>query len=129
MAQSIHKTRLVCHDRLKTTSQFPGLVPALVDQGHDLGGGRRLFQRLLGEPLFERFTHECNSGQVLTEAIVQVLPDSALFTVTDFRDGSFQALALSDINTGGENVTHASLLSSQNCRGPVNEAPLAISGD
>src|ERR1700744_4339215 len=50
------------------------------------------------------FGHECDPGQMLAETIVQVLPDSPLFSRTYVEDCLFQMLSFCDVDPGGNDV-------------------------
>src|SRR5271156_4239794 len=49
--------------------------------------------------------HERDPGQMLAEAIMQVLPNAPLFSGTYVQDCLFQVLPFRDVDTGGNNVT------------------------
>src|SRR5580698_3853823 len=51
--------------------------------------------------------HERNTGQMLTETIMQVLPDAPLFSRTYIQDCFFQVLSFGDVDTGGDDVMGA----------------------
>ena len=63
--------------------------------------------RLLRQLLLLHLAHECDAGQVLAQAVMQVLPDPPLFAGTDFQDRLLQPLALGDIDSGGDDVRWA----------------------
>src|ERR1700722_4043020 len=50
------------------------------------------------------FGHECDPGQMLAETIVQVLPDSPLFSRTYIEDCLFQVLSFCDVNPSSNDV-------------------------
>src|ERR1700722_1763990 len=51
--------------------------------------------------------HECDTGQMLAEAIMQILPDSPLFSRAYIQDCFFQVLSFGDVDTGGDDVMGA----------------------
>src|ERR1700722_9416666 len=51
--------------------------------------------------------HERNTGQMLTETIMQVLPDAPLFSRTYIQDCFFQVLSFGDVDTCRDDVMGA----------------------
>ena len=74
--------------------KFARPVDALVHKGDNFGGLHRFRQVLLAQFLFEHFAHERDAGQVLTQSVVQILPDPPLLPAADLEDGTLQALRL-----------------------------------
>src|SRR5271155_5052921 len=48
--------------------------------------------------------HKRNPGQMLTETVMQILPDSALFSCTDVQNRFFQMFPFRDVDACGDNV-------------------------
>ena len=77
--------------------EAPGLLDALLDQGHDLvdlgrlrgGAGRELRAKRLGD--------ECGAGQVLAQPVMEVVADRAALSLGDLQDDLLQAHALGDL--------------------------------
>ena len=66
--------------------------------------------------------HERDAGEVLAEAVMQILADAALFTCADFEQRSLQLLALGDVDAGGNDVVGRSVVARQHGAGPRDQA-------
>ena len=53
---------------------------------------------------FQDFAHESNAGEVLAQSVVQVFTDAALLARADFQNCFFEALALSHVDSGDDDV-------------------------
>src|ERR1700722_21342 len=73
------------------------------------------------------FSHERNTGQMLTETIMQVLPDSPLFARAYIEDRLFQVLSFGDVDTGSDDVmgtlSHARKQRTRPCNQPLIAMP------
>ena len=54
-------------------------------------------QRAVGQLLLQHLAHERDAGKVLTEPVMQVLPDSHLLALADVEHGGFEHTAIGDV--------------------------------
>src|SRR3984885_14946674 len=98
-----------------------------VHQLYDLGRILSFCSLLLGQLRFMHFSHERNTGQMLTETIMQVLPDSPLFARAYIEDRLFQVLSFGDVDTGSDDVmgtlSHARKQRTRPCNQPLIAMP------
>jgi len=55
---------------------------------------RGVGSKLAGRPLLQAATHEGDAGQLLADAVVQILANPPLLTLADFQHLPFQDLTL-----------------------------------
>src|SRR5271156_2070882 len=75
------------------------------------------------------FGHEGNPGQMLAEAIVQVLPDAALLARAYVEDGFFQMFALGDVDSSRDDVAGGLRIAGKQSAGPRNQALVSVASD
>src|SRR2546423_9532932 len=63
---------------------------SVIDQVRDLFNVLHLDDWMLLEPEGDRASHERDGSKMLAQAVVQLLPEAALFAVTDGKDFAFQ---------------------------------------
>ena len=71
---------------------------------------------------FVHLGHERNAGKVLSEAVVQILADAALFTSADVEQRPLQLLALGDVDAGCNDVAGRTVAGRQHGAGPGDQA-------
>ena len=73
------------------------LANGLGEQVPDICGLWRRWMLGVRQRFLQCFGHHHRAGQVLAQAVVQVLPDAALFAVADFKNLMLQPFALRDV--------------------------------
>src|SRR5271154_3375971 len=99
---------------------------------HELDDFGRIFcicPALLRKLCFMHFGHKCNSGQMLSEPVVQVLPDATLFSCADIENRFFEMLPFGDVDAGSDDVIGRVSTARQKGARPCNQPLLSMFGD
>ena len=106
----------------KSAGQLSGLVDRLVHQPHDFRRVVGLCIVFLRQLRLMHLGHKRNPGQVLAEAVMQVLPNSPLLARADLQQCFLQVLPLGDVDPRGDDVIGGLAIARQQGARPGDQA-------
>src|SRR5262249_51632314 len=95
--ERLHQAVRTHLDRMQTLGHAARQGDRLLDIVDDAARVRRLRNPTLRKLFRQHMARERGTGEVLTESVVQILPDSALFALADLEKVALQALTFRNL--------------------------------